>query len=262
MIRVFSRKWSKRKKKIKETTNSTFVPEHQQLSSDNFDSEIGKMAAFFAHEIRNPLTTIIGFTQYLEQEAKSKSETNIAQYSSIIREEANRIELLIQELLTLSKSHLHYDNLTIIDVKHSIEKIVTIYSLQFENKNITILTNIASNLYISGNAGRFERLLINLIKNAGEAIEENGTIMIEAAKENKKIVLSIKDSGPGISPEQLENIFYPFYTTKEEGTGLGLPICKTIVETLQGQLEINSELNKGVHVNISIPESRHTNFDT
>ncbi|MFT8323180.1 MAG: HAMP domain-containing sensor histidine kinase [Bacillus sp. (in: firmicutes)] len=262
MIRVFSRKWSKRKKKIKEKANSTYIPEHQQLSSDKFDSEIGKMAAFFAHEIRNPLTTIIGFTQYLEKEAKAKSETNIAHYSSIIREEANRIELLIQELLTLSKSHLHYDNLTIIDVKHSIEKIVTIYSLQFEKKNITIHTNVGSSLYISGNANRFERLLINLIKNAGEAIEENGTISIEAAKENKKIVISIKDNGPGISPKQLEDIFYPFYTTKDEGTGLGLPICKTIVETLNGQLEISSELNEGVNITISIPESRHTSFDT
>ncbi|WP_445488834.1 two-component system sensor histidine kinase NtrB [Niallia sp. 03133] len=262
MIRVFSRKWSKRKKKIQENPRSTYIPEHQQLSSDKFDSEIGKMAAFFAHEIRNPLTTIIGFTQYLEKEAKTKSETNIAHYSSIIREEANRIELLIQELLSLSKSHLHYDNLTIIDVKHSIEKIATIYSLQFEKKNIKINTNIANSLYISGNTNRFERLLINLIKNAGEAIEKDGDITIEAAKENKIVFISIKDSGPGISPKQLEDIFYPFYTTKDEGTGLGLPICKTIVETLNGQLEIRSELNEGVHVKILIPESKHTSFDT
>ncbi|PKG21725.1 two-component system sensor histidine kinase NtrB [Niallia nealsonii] len=262
MIRVFSKRWLKRKQKLKEKSKSVYTPETPKLSGDEFDSEIGKMAAFFAHEIRNPLTTIIGFTQYLEKEALAKSETNIAQYSSIIREEANRIEYLIQELLTLSKMHLHNDNLSIIDVKHSLKKIVTIYSLQFEKKNIMFTTNLEGSLYISGNSNHFERLVINLIKNAGEAIQKDGTISVEAVKEpHKNIAIYIKDSGPGIPKEQLESIFHPFYTTKDEGTGLGLPICKSIIETMNGNLEIWSEPNEGLQIKITIPESKHTSID-
>ncbi|MBE3571329.1 MAG: ATP-binding protein, partial [Bacillales bacterium] len=110
--------------------------------------------------------------------------------------------------------------------------------------------------YITGNASRFERALINLIQNAVEAIQENGTIEIFSKKENKFVVISIVDSGPGISPEHLEQIFYPFYTTKEEGTGIGLPICQTIIETLNGTLDIQNHPTKGAQVTVKIPQSQ------
>lgn len=228
----------------------------EESKSENYHATIGRMAAFFAHEIRNPLTSIIGFAQFLEENPTIKSDPYTAHYTSIIKEEALRMESLIQELLSLSKSYLHHDNLSIIDVKHSIEKVVNIFSLQTAAKHIQFQTDLADDVYITGNAGRFERALINLIQNAVEAIQENGTIDITAEKENKIVVISIVDSGPGISPEHLEQIFYPFYTTKDEGTGIGLPICQTIIETMNGTLDIQNHPAKGVQVTIKIPESQ------
>ncbi|WP_100405818.1 sensor histidine kinase [Bacillus solitudinis] len=258
------KKWFQTKK----PKNNKIQKPEEKISEDHTDTEqsedyhavIGRMAAFFAHEIRNPLTSIIGFTQFMEQDPSIKSNPNMAHYTSIIREESIRMESLIQELLSLSKSHLNQDNLSIIDVKHCIDKIVTIYSMQTVNNSVAFRTDLLDDIYITGNSGRFERLLINLVKNAVEAIKENGSIDIRVTKESKNIIITIVDSGPGLSHEQLEQIFYPFYTTKDEGTGLGLPICKTIVETLNGTMDIQNHPSKGVQVKLKLPQSQHSSY--
>ncbi len=242
------------------TINNQSLENSNHLGSinkcDNYHVGIGKMAAFFAHEIRNPLTSIIGFSQYLEQKSAIKADPNISHYISIIKEEALKMELMIQELLSLSTSHLEHDNLSIIDVRHSIEKIITIYSIQTADKNITFKTNLAEETYITGNTIRFERMLVNLIKNAIEAIQENGIIEIIVTKADNFIFISIIDSGPGIPVEQLEQIFFPFFTTKDVGTGIGLPICKAIIETLNGTMTIENHPSKGVHVKMKIPQNQ------
>jgi len=231
-------------------------PESVNGSLENYHTVIGKMSAFFAHEIRNPLTSIIGFTQFLDTHPTVKSDPNLAHYLSIIRDEATRMEALIQELLSLSTSYLDQDNLSIIDVKHSIEKIVTIYQMQESKKHILFKTDLEDDTYITGNSSRFERVIINLINNSIEAMSNEGIIEIQLKKDGKHVLLSLIDNGTGISPEQLEQIFYPFYTTKDEGTGLGLPICKTIIETMSGTLDIQNHSTKGVHVKIKLPQSR------
>ncbi|MDQ0340089.1 signal transduction histidine kinase [Caldalkalibacillus uzonensis] len=258
-IKKYLQKWHNKltkKSKEKATHESGADTETKPVQPEDYHTVIGRMAAFFAHEIRNPLTTIIGFSQFLEQDPHIKSEPHISQYISIIKEEAIRMESLIQELLTLSKSHLNQDNLSIIDVKSSVEKIVAIYSMQTQNDNIRFITSLADEVYITGNTVRFERLLINLVKNAVEAIKNDGTIEVSVAKENDTVLLSIIDSGPGFAPDQLEQVFYPFFTTKETGTGLGLPICKAITETLGGTITIENHPTKGAHVKMEFPLSR------
>lgn len=260
----FIKKWFSNKsekqdheEKHDEKQSDTSSNESARPANENYHAVIGRMSAFFAHEIRNPLTSIIGFAEFMEQHPAIKADPNIAHYTSIIREEALKMELLIQELLSLSKSHLDHDNLSIIDVKQSVNKIITIYTMKADKQNITFQTHIEEDVYITGNASRFERMIINLINNAIEAIQEEGTIEIRIVKEHKHVYISIIDSGPGIDPDQLEQIFYPFYTTKDEGTGIGLPICKTIVETLNGTMDITNHPTKGVHVKMKIPYSEH-----
>ncbi|WP_141432628.1 nitrogen regulation protein NR(II) [Bacillus sp. 03113] len=267
---LFKTKWfTRRKKKIHEikkendlTESMDFLNETDMKSTnEGYLAGIGRMAAFFAHEIRNPLTTIIGFAQVLEKNPIIKADPSIAHYASIIREEADKMEYLIQELLSLSKSHLNQDHLSIIDVKQSIEKIITINEMKTSQTSIQFKANLEMETYVTGNAHRFERLMINLIKNAIEAIGTTGTIFINVIKHKKEVEISIIDDGPGIPPEQLEQIFYPFYTTKDEGTGIGLPICKTIVETLNGTLDVQNHPNMGAKVTITLPQSRNTSFN-
>ncbi|WP_025027088.1 two-component system sensor histidine kinase NtrB [Caldalkalibacillus mannanilyticus] len=268
MKRLFFNKWfqkqnekwlvQEKEEQPEENKNPSELEKNQSL--DNYHAVIGKMSAFFAHEIRNPLTSIIGFAQFLDQHPTIKSDPNVSHYISIIKEEAVRMEALIQELLSLSKSHLDHDNLSIIDVKHSIEKVVTLYTMQQSKQDVQFKLNLVDEIYVTGNTNRFERVLINLINNAIDAMEKKGVIDIRVVKESKFVVISIIDSGPGISAEKLEHIFYPFFTTKDEGTGLGLPICKTIIETINGTLDIQNHPTKGVHVKIRVPLSQHTSY--
>ncbi|MED4164278.1 sensor histidine kinase [Halalkalibacterium halodurans] len=262
MNRPFFKSWLQRKTKPKEKKKSyqerlSEIGNDYKDGNENYHAAIGKMAAFFAHEIRNPLTSIIGFTQYLEQNETIRSDPTIAQYTSIIKDEAIRMEALIQELLTFAKAHLDEENLSLIDVKRSIEKVILIQKMKQDKKEIRFRTDLAEGLYISGNVTRFEQVLINLIKNAVEAIEEEGTISIKLSNDQDAVILVIHDDGPGIAEDQLENIFYPFFTTKDEGTGLGLPICKTIIEAMEGTLEIKNHPKRGVVVTLTIPKGKN-----
>ncbi|TXK85791.1 ATP-binding protein [Paenibacillus sp. N3.4] len=97
------------------------------------------------------------------------------------------------------------------------------------------------------------QLLLNLVKNACEAMEENGLVQIKLSRDLKNATFVIADNGPGIPEDQLEKIFHPFYTTKESGTGLGLSICYKIVQDHQGTFEVESELNLGTRFIITMP---------
>lgn len=231
-------------------------------STDDYHKAIGKMSAFFAHEIRNPLTSIIGFTQVLERDETVKSDPNVSNYISIIKDEAEKMELLIQELLSLSNTHLHQDNLSIIDVKLSIDKVINLFEMNQSYDHISFRSQTMEEAYITGNESRFERVITNMFNNSIESFEgEEGKIEITLANNDDYVYINIFDTGPGIADEHIEQIFFPFYTTKDEGTGIGLPICKAIIETLNGTIEIkNRDNHRGAHVHMTLPTSKHTYY--
>lgn len=230
------------------------------MNTYEYEAAVGRMSAFFAHEIRNPLTSIIGFTQFLKNDPVITAHPHLGEYMSIILQEANRMETLIQELLSLSKTNLNQDELTVIDVRFVIEKILRMYQLKTDERKIRFTTQIVDQAYITGNGNHFERVLINLIKNADEAMNGVGTIDIKVTIEEKLINICITDSGPGIPDDELIQIFQPFFTTKETGTGLGLPICKSIIESLNGTLHIENVSPNGVKIMIKIPQSQKAKF--
>ncbi|MFK4998889.1 histidine kinase dimerization/phospho-acceptor domain-containing protein [Bacillus sp. N9] len=175
MIRqLFSRIFRKGRKNKAGQGNP--APHHEELNKQtqvvNYDEIVGRMSAFFAHEIRNPLTSIIGFTQFLEQDEVVQANPRIQQYLSIIKEESLRMESLIQELLSLATTDFQRDNVSIVDVKYIIEKTIVIFQMQPDHQNVHFKTTLVDEVYIKGNADRLEQLLINLINNA---IEASGT---------------------------------------------------------------------------------------
>lgn len=258
----FIKRKSKTTNKITDSNSLPTVPKDDASNSkDDYHKAIGKMSAFFAHEIRNPLTSIVGFTQVLEKDEAIMSNPNLQHYISIIKDESNKIESLIQELLNLANSHTYFENLSIIDVKSSIDKIINLFEYQLEDKQIQFKIEASSDsIFITGNENGFERSMINIIKNAIDSIKQDGEVYIKAFTENGTVIIDIIDTGPGIPEESLENIFYPFYTTKEDGTGIGLPICKTIIETMNGRIDIRNHEKFGVHVALKIPESKHASY--
>lgn len=220
--------------------------EEHMLRSDKL-RVIGELASGMAHEIRNPLTTVKGFLQI-----SKANGYNIENWYSLIMEEIDRMSDLTGEFLQFSKPHsidfrvysLHECVLRVIAL---MESEATRFGHQIHYKEA------ADPLLVMMDQDKMIQLLLNIVKNACEAMEENGVVHMQLTSDTKNVTVVIADNGPGIPGEQLEKIFHPFFTTKESGTGLGLSICYKIVQDHQGTLEVESELGTGTRFIITFP---------
>lgn len=220
--------------------------EEHMLRSDKL-RVIGELASGMAHEIRNPLTTVKGFLQI-----SKANGYNIENWYSLIMEEIDRMSDLTGEFLQFSKPHsidfrvysLHECVLKVIAL---MESEATRFGHQIHYKEA------ADPLLVLMDQDKMIQLLLNIVKNACEAMEENGVVHMQLTSDAKNVTVVIADNGPGIPGEQLEKIFHPFFTTKESGTGLGLSICYKIVQDHQGTLEVESELGTGTRFIITFP---------
>ncbi|MBP1916483.1 PAS domain S-box-containing protein [Lederbergia galactosidilyticus] len=206
---------------------------------------IGQMAAGIAHEIKNPLTTIKGFVQLLSEQAKSE-------YSDIILSELERIEFIMGEILLLAKPQTNISfkkenlNKIILEVMSFMHPEATIH-------DVVLNRNLAPIPAVSCEAKQIKQVLINIIKNAIEAMPHGGNIRIKTYYSEGFIRMNIIDTGKGISKERLQRLREPFYTDKEKGTGLGLMICYKLIEDHHGTLHFTSEEGKGTCVHIKLP---------
>jgi len=124
------------------------------------------------------------------------------------------------------------------------------------NNLVSIETDVEDNLYCMMDVSKMKQVLMNLIMNAVDAMPDGGTVRISGKKQNEKVVLQVLDSGFGISEKQLDNIFNPFYTTKDKGTGLGLSITHKIIKDHNGSIKVKSTTEKGTEFIIELPNDR------
>jgi PAS domain S-box-containing protein len=209
-------------------------------------SAIGQLAAGVAHEIQNPLTTLKGFVQFL----KSSIDKN---YVDIMLTELDRINLIVSEFLILAKPQgVKYQSK---DINKILEGIISLLKTQAIIKNIQIHFEYDFEiLFIKCEQNQLKQVFINLLKNAIESMESGGEITVRAKKTNEELVsIMIIDQGIGIPVEQISKLGEPFYTTKVEGTGLGLMVCFRIIESHGGSMRISSKLNKGTTVEVCLP---------
>jgi len=206
----------------------------------------GQLAAGVAHEIRNPLTSLKGFIQLLQAGVKRKEE-----YYNIMIEEIEKMEKITSELLFVSKP------LTDHKKEESIEKmlqdITVLLKPQAKLKGIDIQYDIPESMRIYCDRSQIKQVLINLVKNAIEAMEEEGMIQLIAASDDSGISLSIIDEGSGIPEEIIHKLGEPFFTTKQSGTGLGIMISKQILEQHDATLDIKQNKGKGSTFLIRFP---------
>lgn len=210
---------------------------------------VGTLAASTAHEIRNPLTGIKGLVQLLHEKSTCPEDEL---YFSVIDKEIARINQIVSELLILGKptvQHLQTADLKEIihDVNPLIRSEANLYSVEY---NVVLPEEP---IFVSLHVDRMKQVLLNLAKNAFEAMNHTGQLNITVLKETSHCHIMIKDTGPGIKKEDLDLIFKPFYTSKEDGTGLGLVVCKRIIESFGGSIEIASEPGEGTLVTITLP---------
>ncbi|MCJ7841794.1 ATP-binding protein [Lederbergia sp. NSJ-179] len=209
-------------------------------------SVVGQLAASIAHEIRNPLTVIKGFIQILNQMGNIR-------YLDLVLEELKRIEDIINDLLILAQPQS--SKMEKLNVQELLESTIALFQSEALLHNIDIQTNIdLADPILQGEANRLKQVLINILKNVSEAMPDGGKIHLSARNlEDGRIEIRIKDNGPGIPEERMQNLGQPFYSTKEKGTGLGLMICQRIIKNHGGTMEIKSKVNEGTTINIVLP---------
>ncbi|KHF39210.1 MASE3 domain-containing protein [Halalkalibacter okhensis] len=211
-------------------------------------SVVGELAAGFAHEIRNPLTTIKGFLQLIGLEAKEKNQ----EYITIMLNEIDRLEMITNEFMVVAKPQVATYEME--DLQSMTESVITFLQPQSILHNIEMKTVIHGPLAeIHCDKHQIRQVLINIYKNAMEAMPSGGTITTEIIRSENEMLIAITDEGIGIPDELIPKLGEPFYSLKEKGTGLGLMVSKKIIESHQGELQIKSRPNIGTTMTIVIP---------
>jgi len=223
-----------------------------ELIKANKLSTIGELAGSIAHEIKNPLITIEGFAKRIQN---TKDLGAVTKYSKIIEREAGRLSGVLSKLLNFSRmDEPKYESVAINDIVNDTVLFMEHHLTRF--KNITLNIIKAEDLpYVKVDSIHIQQILVNLIMNAAQAMPQGGEIKITTGKEGDYVFISVADNGKGIKKEIIDKIFDPFFTTKEkgEGTGLGLSLCKRLIEANGGKIEVESEEGKGSNFRVLIP---------
>ncbi|WP_170169061.1 PAS domain-containing protein [Mesobacillus subterraneus] len=215
---------------------------------------IGQLASGIAHEIRNPLTGIMGFLKLIDE---STEKEKLVDYLPVIKHELNHIHRITEEFIELS---LPKDPVwTDVDLEGSIGAALEFLKTELEFNQIQVsIERIADGpAKLWGVEEQLKQLFINLFKNAVEAMELGGRLDVKIEKNSEALKISVVDDGKGISPERLKHLGEPYYSIKEKGTGLGLMRCFKITHDHKGKIEFFSDTGQGTKVEIILPvESR------
>jgi two-component system sensor kinase FixL len=214
---------------------------------------LGQVVAEISHEIKNPLMMIGGFARQLTREASD--EKNLSKLN-IIANEVARLEKLLSELRDLySPRTLDIEEMDINELLHEIYELVR---EDCEKKHIRVeFRTDDAKVIVNGDRAKLEQVFLNLMKNAVEAVDEDGLVTLSSSVKAKEVEISISDSGCGIAEQNREKVFSPFFTTKKHGTGLGLSVSKSILENHPGcSFGFESEQGKGTTFKVSMPVSR------
>ncbi|AMK11258.1 ATP-binding protein [Pseudodesulfovibrio indicus] len=212
---------------------------------------IGNLAAGVAHEVRNPLSSIKGYATYFSGLFEEESSNKKA--ADIIISEVERLNRVISELLEVARPSDIQRRDTQLD--SLLESTLDLVKQEAENSGVVISTVISDGLpLMSLDPDRFSQALINLYLNAIQAMKDDGgTMEILVATEHGHVSLTISDTGCGIPPSDVGNIFDPYYTSKSTGTGLGLSIVHKIIEAHGGKIDVDSTLGRGTTFKIQLP---------
>jgi two-component system sensor histidine kinase PilS (NtrC family) len=212
---------------------------------------IGELSASIAHELRNPLASLKGSVEMLRE--KKVSEEHADHLMKIALSEMDRLNGIITDFLLYARPQEL--NRKPFDLHQSLKNVLTLLqSSESKGGNVTISTKLDGPLFITGDSKQIQQVFWNLGLNAVDAVSGGGTVDIYTTKNNDTVEVIFSDSGMGISKSDIDNIFYPFFTTKETGTGLGLSIAQKIAEEHGGKIAVESDgSGTGTTFRITLP---------
>lgn len=220
-------------------------PNYRNNAHLNQLASVGQIAAGIAHEIKNPLTAVKGFLQLMR-------ERNEKHYIDIAQSELENAIGILQNLLQVSKPDADDEPFESIDLAAELESLVLLFQDQFYR--VRLVKDLRDpGHYILGKRNQLKKAFFNLLKNAFEAIPGEGTITVGHSANEREVQVYIEDSGEGIPRDKLDILGTPFFTTKEEGTGMGLPLVFSVIYQHNGVIEVASEEKRGTKFTIAFP---------
>ncbi len=224
----------------------------QRMRENERLAAVGRMAGGVAHEVRNPLSSIKGLALLLKNKFPLGSKEQDT--ADLLIQETERMNRTITEMLSFTRpSALHLGR---VDLGALLGRSLELIRAEAEENGIRSVLNIGPDLCpVLGDADRLQQVAMNVLLNAMQAMEEGGELVVSLANgdNGQTVELRISDTGAGIDPALLSQVFYPYFTTKQGGTGIGLAICQKIVADHGGTIELESEPVKGTTVIVTLP---------
>jgi two-component system sensor histidine kinase HydH len=234
--------------KHSENLEKTVKEKTEELRKSERMATIGQLAGMVGHDLRNPLTSIAGATYYLKKKADSKLNEQEKEMIATIERSVDNSNKIISELLDYSREI----NLNQSETNPESLLKETLTLLKVPQK-ITVANNTKKEPKFTVDKDKIQRVFVNLIRNAIDAMPNGGTLTIRSEKVEKNVVFSFVDTGEGMSEDTLRKLWTPLFTTKPGGMGLGLPICKRFVEAHGGTMAVRSTPAKGTTFTVNLP---------
>lgn len=215
------------------------------LNELQHEKELKNSLFKITHEIKNPIAVCKGYVDMFDKKDINKCE----RYNEIIKNELNRTLIIMDDFMNYTKIKVKLD---IIDINMLLSEVLESFSLIFKINNVDLINKVTDDeIYINGDYDRLKQVFINLIKNGIESFDgKNGKLEIKSKENNKEVIISIIDNGCGMDEEVFKNINKMFYTTKKNGTGIGLPLSNEIIKLHNGRINLYSKKGEGTTVEI------------
>jgi two-component system, NtrC family, sensor kinase len=246
-----------RLEELQRTTEKLRSTQDQLIRSERLAS-VGKMAAGLAHEIGNPLAALMGLQDLMIEGGLSEEEAH--DFLQRMHKETERIHRIVKDLLAFARPTIGKTSSAVAEpgqVSEAVDDVLSLIQPQKQMRDVCLQTSIPDNLpRVALAHEQLVQILLNLVLNAVDANQGQGTICMEARVQDDKVELAVQDDGPGISPEVKDSLFEPFVTTKDvgKGTGLGLATCKGLVESVGGTIYLQEQTAlKGARFVLEIP---------
>jgi two-component system, NtrC family, sensor histidine kinase HydH len=227
-----------------------YLKTQKELEQKSRLAMVGQMTAVLAHEIRNALGGVKGYVQWMDEKATDPDAVH--EGAAIVVKGAERIEKLVSDLLLFSKDEVY--NITDFDIRSLIKETVPLALSGWQG---TIVTELGEfEMRVEADSGKVQQVLINVLQNSLQAMGNDGTLSVSLGSQGGFVRLKVVDSGPGVADDDLPKLFTPFFTTKANGTGLGLVYTKKVIEAMGGAISLENGAAQGTVFTITLNKAK------